>query len=237
MAAIIFSCIPCIAFVCMFIWPRVGAFGAGTACAAWSLSDCAKAPVERAAAAKIARRERIIISKFLASFAASEAYCLDAYQVRQLEAPLPRHHPPDLGAADGTITHAQLSLGNGMGSMLASVAKDADAVYQRGRPPAPELTSTSRTTTTAAVRVASRRNVTGRRLSLIFDFHLSSSKAVGVGEGGGGGQREARRAALSTAAPGAPQAHRPHVHSPPGAEHPALWARRIAAGVVQTAAS
>lgn len=34
-----------------------------------------------------------------------------------------------------------------------------------------------------------------------------------VGEGGGGGQR----IALSTGAPGAPQAHRPHVHSPAGA--------------------
>ncbi len=49
-----------------------------------------------------------------------------------------------------------------------------------------------------------------------------------VGEGLGGGQRLARSAALSTAEPGAPQAHRPHVHRPPGAKRPAPWARCIA---------
>ena len=38
-----------------------------------------------------------------------------------------------------------------------------------------------------------------------------------MGEGCGGGQR----IALSTGAPGAPQAHRPHVHGLPGAQRPA----------------
>jgi len=49
-------------------------------------------------------------------------------------------------------------------------------------------------------------------------FFISMVGGCGhVVEGCGGGQREPRSGALSTAAAGAPQAHRPHVHSLPGA--------------------
>ena len=67
-------------------------------------------------------------------------------------------------------------------------------------------------------RVASRRNVTRAMLSFLRVFDFSVVEGCGhVGEGCGGGQR----IALSTAAPGAPQAHRPHVHSLPGAQRTA----------------
>ena len=69
-------------------------------------------------------------------------------------------------------------------------------------------------------RVASRRDVTPGVvvvLSRVLRFYSLVVEGCGhVGEGCGGGQRKARSAALSTVAPGAPKAHRPHVHSPPG---------------------
>ena len=46
-------------------------------------------------------------------------------------------------------------------------------------------------------------------------------------EGCGGGQRRPRSGALSTVAAGAPQAHRPHVHSLPGAKRPAPAGREL----------
>lgn len=47
------------------------------------------------------------------------------------------------------------------------------------------------------------------RCRVFLPFHLAAEGCGHVGEGCGGGQRKA----LSTAAPGAPKAHRPHVHS------------------------
>jgi hypothetical protein len=59
---------------------------------------------------------------------------------------------------------------------------------------------------------------------LLYLFNLFISMVEGCGhvvEGCGGGQRRPRSGALSTVAAGAPQAHRPHVHSLPGAKRPA----------------
>lgn len=52
-----------------------------------------------------------------------------------------------------------------------------------------------------------------------------------VGEGRGGGQRRPRSGALSTVAAGAPQAHRPYVHSLPGREAPGPSASKLSAAV------
>ena len=82
-----------------------------------------------------------------------------------------------------------------------------------------------------AARVASRRNVTRRDVVVSAD-PLVVEGCGHVGEGCGGGQR----IALSTAVPGAPQAHRPHVHSPPGAQRPAP-ARACRGGHVSAGAS
>ena len=62
------------------------------------------------------------------------------------------------------------------------------------------------------------------RLSFWLLLPLFNSMFEGCGhvvEGCGGGQRGLRSGALSTVAAGAPQAHRPHVHSLPGAKRPA----------------
>ena len=62
------------------------------------------------------------------------------------------------------------------------------------------------------------------RLSFRLFLSLFNSIVEGCGhvvEGCGGGQRKPRSGALSTVAAGAPQAHRPHVHSLPGAKRPA----------------
>ena len=59
--------------------------------------------------------------------------------------------------------------------------------------------------------------VSGCRFIAVSRFHSLVVEGCGhVGEGCGGGQRKARSAALSTVAPGAPNAHRPYVHSPAG---------------------
>src|SRR5665213_1695044 len=59
------------------------------------------------------------------------------------------------------------------------------------------------------------------RLSFRLLLYLFNSMVEGCGhvvEGCGGGQRRPCSGALSIAAAGAPQAHRPHVHSLPGAK-------------------
>ena len=48
-------------------------------------------------------------------------------------------------------------------------------------------------------------------------------------EGCGGGQLGRAAGVLSTVAAGAPQAHRPHVHGPPGAQRPAPAASMFSA--------
>ena len=80
--------------------------------------------------------------------------------------------------------------------------------------------------TILAARVASRRDVTqgmdvvsGGSSTLL----LMIEGCGDVGEGGDGGQRSA----LSTGAAGAPQAHRPYVHSLPGAKRPASAASKL----------
>ena len=68
------------------------------------------------------------------------------------------------------------------------------------------------------------------RLSFRLLLYLFNSIVEGCGhvvEGCGGGQRRPRSGALSTVAAGAPQAHRPYVHSLPGAKRPAPVGREV----------
>ena len=68
------------------------------------------------------------------------------------------------------------------------------------------------------------------QLSFWLLLCIFNSMVEGCGhvvEGCGGGQRMPRSGALSTVAAGAPQAHRPHVHSLPGAERPASAGREV----------
>ena len=77
------------------------------------------------------------------------------------------------------------------------------------------------------------------RLSFWPRFSLFNSMVEGCGhvvEGCGGGQRMPRSGALSTVAAGAPQAHRPHVHSLPGAKRPAPVGREVSSVLFHTSA-
>jgi hypothetical protein len=78
-------------------------------------------------------------------------------------------------------------------------------------------------------RVASRRNVTAAWLSLILGF--LSLVVEGCGHVGEGRRRwatlGAQRRCCPRSVPGAPKAHRPYVHSLPGAQRPAPAAAQV----------
>ena len=77
------------------------------------------------------------------------------------------------------------------------------------------------------------------RLSFRLFLSLFNLVVEGCGhvvDGCGGGQRRPRSGALSTGAAGAPQAHRPHVHSLPGAKRAAPSAREVLPPLFHTSA-
>ena len=77
-------------------------------------------------------------------------------------------------------------------------------------------------------RVASRRNVTRRLLSLRVPFQVFNNRRLwACGRRRRRWATQPRSGALSTVAAGAPQAHRPHVHGLPGAQRPAPVGREV----------
>ena len=99
---------------------------------------------------------------------------------------------------------------------------------QAGRPPSVVLRKLDRALDEFATyvdnnagRVASRRNVTRRLVVVWSSFSMFNRRLWACGRRLRRWATQPRSGALSTVAAGAPQAHRPYVHSLPGAKRPA----------------